>query len=81
MSSGVTRGVSPTIGKGLCVVSFLTRSDSGTRYYTCAYVGALLVMEKGVYTQVERQPSFDHWQCQQKADWEPGNKANLSIND
>ena len=48
---------------------------------TCAYVGALLVMEKGVYTQVEWQPSFDHWQCQQKAYWEPGNKANLNIDD
>ena len=80
MSSGVPRGVSPTIGKGLCVVNFLTRSDSGTRDYT-VYVVALLVMEKGVYTQVEWQPSFDHWQCQQKADWEPGNKANLSIDD
>ena len=48
---------------------------------TCVYVGALLVMEKGVYTQVECQPSFDQWQCQQKADWESGNKANLSIDD
>ena len=36
--------VSPTIGKGLCVVNFLTRSDSGTRDYT-VYVVALLVME------------------------------------
>ena len=77
MSSGVPRGVSPTIGKGLCVVNFLTRSDSGTR----DYVVALLVMEQGVYTQVEWQLSFDHLQCQQKADWEPGNNAYLSIDD
>ena len=34
-----------------------------------------------MYTQVEWQPSFDHWQCQEKAAWEPGNKANLSIDD
>ena len=45
-SSGVPRGVSPTIGKGLCVVSFLTQSDSGTRYY----LGALPSDGKGVYT-------------------------------
>ena len=44
MGSGVPRGVSPTIGKGLCLVDFLTRSDSGTRDYT-VYVVALLVME------------------------------------
>jgi len=24
---------------------------------------------------------FDHWQYQQKAEWEPGSKANLSIDD
>jgi len=34
-----------------------------------------------VYTQVEWQPSFNQWQYQQKAEWKPGNKANLSIND
>ena len=44
-SSGVPRGVSSTMGNyGLCVVHFLTRSDSGTRDYT-VYVVALLVME------------------------------------
>ena len=43
-SFGALRGVSPTIGKGLCVVNFLTTSDSGTRDYT-VYVVALLVME------------------------------------
>ena len=32
-----------------------------------------------MYAQVEWQLSFDHLKCQQKADWEPGNKANLSI--
>ena len=74
MSFGVLRGVSPTIGKGLCVVNFFTGSDSGTRDNT-VYVVA---MEQGVYTQVEWQPSFDHWQYQQKA---AGNKANLSIDD
>ena len=37
---------------------------------TCVYVGALPSDGKGVYTQVKWQPSFDHWQCQQKADWE-----------
>ena len=40
----VPRWESPTIGKGLCVVNFLTKSDSGTRDYT-VYVVALLVME------------------------------------
>ena len=36
-----------------------------------------------MYTEVEWHPSFDHWQYQQKAaaDWEPGNKADLSIDD
>ena len=34
-----------------------------------------------MYTQVEWQPSFDHWQYQNKSEWEPGNKANLSIDD
>ena len=38
----------------LCVVTFLTRSDSGTIQITCVYVVALLVKEWGVYTQVER---------------------------
>ena len=37
---------------------------------TCVYVGALPSDGKGVYTQVKWQLSFDHWQCQQKADWE-----------
>ena len=44
LSPGVLRGVSPTIGKALCVVNFLTRSASGTRNYT-VHVVALLVME------------------------------------
>ena len=43
------------------------------------YVVALLVMEKGVYTQVEWQPSLITGSTNmQKAEW---GKANLSIDD
>ena len=77
-NSGVPRGVSlPQLGKA-CVVNFLTGSDSGTRDYTSCFASDGI---GSVYTQVEWQPYFNHWQSQRKADWQPGNKANMSIDD